>query len=175
MKLLLHTCCAPCLSGAYKPLAGEGHDIAGYFFNPNIQPEEEMGLRIEALKKYSDKTQLKAVIVGSYDPEIFKRQVLSASGDRCFNCYVLRLSATALYAAANGYETFSTTLLLSPYQKHDMIRTAGEEVSQRSGIEFLYRDLRPYYRDSVEISKSMDLYRQKYCGCILSIPVSRRK
>ena len=167
-KLLLHTCCAPCLSGTNEALSSEGFDITGYFYNPNIHPTDELNRRIEALKLYSELKKFNAIIIDSYDIDLFKKEVVDRSGDKCLNCYMLRLEATACHAKKNGYDLFSTTLLLSPYQKHDMIRMAEEDVSGKYGIEFYYRDLRPFYGGSVRISKEMGLYRQKYCGCYLS-------
>jgi len=167
-KLLLHTCCAPCLSGTNEVLSGEGFDITGYFYNPNIHPNDELIRRIDALREYSNKKGFSAVIVDDYGVEIFEKEVVNNSGDRCANCYRLRLESTAKHAAVNSFDCFSTTLLLSPYQKHDMIRKVGEDISRKYGIEFYYRDFRPFYKESVRISKEMGLYRQKYCGCYLS-------
>jgi hypothetical protein len=80
----------------------------------------------------------------------------------------LRLHKTASHAKRNNYNYFSTTLLLSSHQQHDLLREAGEIVSRKIGIPFLYRDFRNGYKESVEMSKEMGLYRQKYCGCLYS-------
>ena len=167
-KLLLHACCAPCLSGTDEALSSEGFDITGYFYNPNIHPKEELARRIEALKKYSELKKFNPIIIDGYDIDLFNEEVVDRSGDRCVNCYRIRLDAAAKHAAVNNFDCFSTTLLLSPYQKHDIIRELGENVSIKYGIKFHYRDLRPFYRESIRISKEMGLYRQKYCGCYLS-------
>jgi epoxyqueuosine reductase len=167
-KVLLHACCAPCLSGAEKAFAEEDIEVTGYFYNPNIHPKDELARRIEALRAYSDIKKLNTVIVDEYDIEAFKKDVVDRPGERCINCYRLRLEATAAYAGRGGFDRFSTTLLISPYQKHDEIKAVGEEIANRYGIEFYYRDLRPYYRESVRISKEMGLYRQRYCGCYIS-------
>jgi hypothetical protein len=167
-KLLLHTCCAPCLSGTNEALSNDGFDITGYFYNPNIHPNDELIRRVDALREYSSKKGFNAVIIDDYDIELFEKEVVNSPGDRCANCYKLRLESTAKHAAVNGFDCFSTTLLLSPYQKHDMIRMAGEDVSKKQGIKFYYRDMRPFYNNSVRRSKEMGLYRQKYCGCYLS-------
>jgi len=167
-KLLLHTCCAPCLSGTNEALLSDGFDITGYFYNPNIHPEDELARRIEALKKYSELKKFNAVIIDGYDFDLFNKEVVDRSGDRCRNCYRLRLEATAHYASRNKYESFSTTLLLSPYQKHDILKSIGEEISEKYGIDFYYMDMRPFYKGSIRISKELGLYRQKYCGCLQS-------
>jgi hypothetical protein len=167
-RLLLHTCCAPCLSGAHEALLEDGLDITSYFYNPNIHPEEEFKRRIECLKKYSEIKKISTVIVADYGIELFEKSISRNSGDRCINCYELRLEAAAIYASVNNFDCYSTTLLISPYQKHDIIKKIGEELAGKYNINFFYKDLRPYYKESVSISKLMGLYRQKYCGCYLS-------
>ncbi len=161
-RLLLHACCAPCLTGASAALEGKGLDVTAYFYNPNIHPQAELDRRVAALSGF------KAVIVDDYDIGLFKKKIAGRPGDRCGNCYRLRLEISARYAVGGGFDCFSTTLLLSPYQKHDLVKSAGEEAARKYGIEFYYQDMRPFYRESIRISKSMGLYRQKYCGCYLS-------
>jgi hypothetical protein len=146
----------------------EGLDVTGYFYNPNIHPNDELIRRVDALKEYSNIKGLSTVIIDDYDMELFEKEVVNIPGDRCVNCYKLRLGSTAKYAAVNGFDCFSTTLLLSPYQKQDMIKAVGENVSRKYGIEFYYRDMRSFYNGSVRISKEMGLYRQRYCGCYIS-------
>ncbi len=87
---------------------------------------------------------------------------------RCSRCYEIRLEGTARYAAEHGYEQFSTTLLISPYQNHDLLRETGEYMAQKHGVAFLYRDFRPYFREGQQKAREMELYMQKYCGCIFS-------
>ena len=49
-----------------------------------------------------------------------------------------------------------------------MIRDIGRSVGAERGIEFFYEDFRPGFRESQAMSREMELYRQKYCGCIFS-------
>jgi len=172
-QLLLHVCCAPCLSGTHKALEAEDLDITGFFYNPNIHPEEEHKKRIGALISYSSQKDMKALIIENFNMEIFKKEVVGRPDDRCVNCYKLRLKRTAYCAKKNGFDSFSTTLLLSPYQKHELIKQAGEEMAGEHGVRFYYKDFRPFYKDSIAISKMLGLYRQKYCGCYLSRGASR--
>jgi len=90
-------------------------------------------------------------------------------GDRCLGCYRLRLAKVAKYAKEHGYDAFSTTLLVSPYQKHEDLRNIGEEVATSQGIEFYYTDWRPYFRAGQDEAKVIPIYRQKYCGCRRSL------
>jgi hypothetical protein len=80
----------------------------------------------------------------------------------------MRLGTAAERARAEGFDAFSTTLLVSPYQKHDWIMHAGEEAADRHKVPFHYRDFRESYVETREISRAMGLYRQSYCGCVFS-------
>jgi predicted adenine nucleotide alpha hydrolase (AANH) superfamily ATPase len=88
---------------------------------------------------------------------------------RCHKCYTLRLEKAAKYAVENGFDAFTTSLLVSPYQKHDLIKELGDHYASEYGVEFIYRDFRPGFRQGQQMAKDMGLYRQKYCGCILSL------
>jgi predicted adenine nucleotide alpha hydrolase (AANH) superfamily ATPase len=88
---------------------------------------------------------------------------------RCVKyCYPRRLTKVVRYAAANGFDTFTTTLLYSPYQKHEEIIRICKDLSALSDVEFLYRDFRVGYREGQEKARAAGLYMQKYCGCIFS-------
>lgn len=168
MKLLLHTCCGPCLAGVYAALDEEHVEFTSYFFNPNIHPQAEFEKRVDAFLRYTSQMKVKKIMNDMYGREIFEKEVLSAGGDRCSNCYRVRLEDTAVHAAKNGFDAFSTTLLISPYQKHERIRAIGEELAVKHSVRFFYRDFRPFYPQSRMIAREMGLFRQKYCGCFLS-------
>ena len=168
MKLLLHICCANCAINPLQQLQGRGADVVGFFFNPNIHPYQEYRKRLEALKDYSKKTGLNLISWDEYLLEEFLRNVSHCVDDRCRYCYRVRLEATAREAKEKGFDRFSTTLLESAHQKHDVIRETGEQVARDVGIPFHYEDFRAGWRKGVEVSKAMGLYRQQYCGCIYS-------
>ena len=168
-KLLLHACCAPCTTAVLRKLRSEELDVKGIFFNPNIHPEDEFEKRIASYRGFAIAEKLDTIIDDRYDIDMFNREVAGKDGDRCFNCYRLRLERTASCAKENKFTLFSTTVLISPYQKHDLVKKAGEEAAKKYGVEFYYLDFRPLYRESVELSKRSGLYRQKYCGCYLSL------
>ena len=88
--------------------------------------------------------------------------------DRCTVCYQERLLASARLAKNGAFDCFTTTLLYSRFQKHDIIRQIGESIGRAVGVPFPYRDFRTGWRDGVEESKRLGLYRQQYCGCIYS-------
>lgn len=168
MKILLHICCAPCLIYPLKILKGEGHDLTGLFFNPNIHPLLEYRKRRDTLHIYADEQGLAITDSDHYPLEDFFRRVAFHEEDRCRICYRLRLTYTALKAKEERFEGFSTTLLYSKYQKHDAIREIGELLSNEHGIDFVYRDFREGWSEGVRLSKSAGMYRQPYCGCIFS-------
>lgn len=170
MKLLLHVCCAPCSTATVASWREEGFDLTGAFFNPNIHPFSEHERRRETLLGYSGDIGLPLIGEPEYDVRAWLAMVRGREekGERCRLCIGQRLTRTAELAAAGGFGSFSTTLLVSPYQDHDIIREEGKHAAAAAGIGFLYRDLRPRYRDSVTLSRAAGLYRQNYCGCIFS-------
>lgn len=166
MQILVHVCCAPCFTYPHKRLLEEGHDAAGLFYNPNIHPYTEYRNRLEALEKYAE-TKAAKVIYKNYDLENYLRGAL-ASDERCKFCYNYRLAEAARTARLLGFDAFTTTLLISPYQKHEMLAKVGEKTGKEYGIKFYYEDFREGYKESRELAKALGLYMQKYCGCIFS-------
>jgi predicted adenine nucleotide alpha hydrolase (AANH) superfamily ATPase len=168
MKLLLHICCGPCATFPIKALREAGHGVQGFFYNPNIHPLSEHNLRLDSAVKLFEHAGVTATIVKEYDIEKYFRRVAYRENDRCAACYHLRLEKTARAAANQRFDAFTTSLLVSPYQKHDLIRSVGESLGMEYGIEFFYEDFRPGWPQTYEMSRELSLYRQKYCGCIYS-------
>mgnify|MGYP001052813217 CR=1 FL=1 len=168
MKILLHICCANCAIYPVKVLRQQGHHLSGYFFNHNIHPYQEFERRLTTVKDFAAKVDMEVTYRENYLLEDFLSAVAQNPGGRCEYCYVSRLEKTACHAAEGGYEGFSTSLLYSRYQQHDQIRMTGEALAQRHGIPFIYQDFRVGWREGIERSKEMGLYRQQYCGCIYS-------
>ena len=168
MKLLLHICCGPCLIFPYQVLNARGVKIGGLFYNPNIHPYSEYAKRQEALQQYASDIKLNVVYSEEYPMETFLRNVASREDERCRYCYDHRLRYAAALARDHHYEAFSTTLLYSKYQKHDMIREIAENVASDCGIQFYYEDFRTGWKEGIETSKRLGMYRQQYCGCIYS-------
>jgi hypothetical protein len=146
----------------------KGDDVTGYFFNPNIHPYQEYQKRLEALKQYSERFGLKVIYRDEYLLEEFLRSVSHRVKERCQYCYSVRLEATAREAKKGLFDGFSTTLLQSTHQNHDLIRETGEHLAREIGIPFYYDDFRQGWRRGLEVSKAVGLYRQQYCGCIYS-------
>ncbi len=167
IPLLLHVCCAPCMTVVKKALSREGFRVTAFFYNPNIHPFKERQRRLDALNAFSESEEIPLEIVESYPLEENIRMLLEAE-NRCFACFEDRLSVTAEKADEMGIYAFSTTLSVSPYQNQELIKRAGEKASYNTGVEFIYRDYRDLYKDSVSISRENDIYRQPYCGCVFS-------
>lgn len=166
-SVLIHTCCAPCATYTVEHWRKLRLEISGYWFNPNIHPLAEHELRLTTLEGYARKIELPLIVTPGYPCDDYFKAVAGheAQGERCQRCYLLRLGNAARSAKEQGFDAFSTTLLISPYQQHDVLKQIGEEVQERVGIRFLYEDLRPGYLQSRTMARELDLYRQKYCGC----------
>ncbi|NLJ55764.1 MAG: epoxyqueuosine reductase QueH [Firmicutes bacterium] len=171
MDLLLHTCCAPCSLFSWQAFQEKGYNVYGYFFNPNIHPYKEFSKRMETLRAWAAQEGHKVFIDERYLLEDYLQQVAAvacAAEKRCPICYRIRLEETARQARAKGLKNISTTLLISPYQKHELLRKMGAEIAQAHGVQFVYADLRPGFRESMNQAREKNLYRQGYCGCIYS-------
>ena len=87
---------------------------------------------------------------------------------RCGYCYDVRFELLAKVAKEEGFDAFSTTLLVSPYQNHELIIKVAEEKAKKYGVDFYYRDFRVGFREGQQIARDLGMYMQKYCGCIFS-------
>ncbi|AEF85213.1 uncharacterized conserved protein [Treponema primitia ZAS-2] len=168
MKLLLHTCCAPCSVQCLETLRAEDIRPDLFWYNPNIHPYTEYKARRDTLAQFVADIGLNLLMEDEYGLRSFLAGLGQDYTNRCTFCYRLRLEKTASFAAARGYDCFSTTLLISPYQKHDLIREAAEGMAEKYGIPFFYRDFRPGFREGQKQARERGFYIQKYCGCIFS-------
>lgn len=168
MNTLMHICCAPCANRPIETLRQEGVGVTGFWFNPNIHPYTEYQARKSTLEGYAKETSLKLIIGGTYDLRSFISNVADNIDGRCAYCYRVRMEETAKYAAEHDFDSFTTSLLISPYQNHEAIRAAASAMGARYGVEFLYRDFRPLFQAGQSFAKGHGMYMQKYCGCIFS-------
>jgi epoxyqueuosine reductase len=168
MKLLLHICCAPCAIYPIRVLRQDAAKVIGFFYRHNIHPYSECLRRQETLEDYAGQVDLKVIYQEGYDLEGFLRNVAYREANRCTYCYHDRLHSTALTARHGKFDGFSTTLLYSKFQKHETIKSIGEAVGRSVGVPFYYRDFRLGWKEGVDESKRLGLYRQQYCGCVYS-------
>ena len=165
---LMHTCCAPCSVSCIQQLRSEGIEPVSYWFNPNIHPYTEYQARRDTLIAYAPAIQMKLIVQEDYGLQDFCRAVAGNLTQRCSYCYAVRLAQTAKFAAENGFDSFTTTLLVSPYQQHDAIAEIAQKAAQQYGVKFLYRDFRPGFRAGQAEARALGFYMQKYCGCVFS-------
>jgi len=167
-SLLLHICCAHCGAYSIEHWRNQGYSVTAFWYNPNIHPYLEHQQRLGAVEMLASSSGTALIRHDSYDIVEFFRAVVGHEGDRCRHCFRLRMSRTASVARDRCFDAFSTTILISPYQKHELAKQTGEATAADSGVTFLYADLRKRFSDSRGITKPMGLYRQQYCGCLFS-------
>jgi len=167
LKILLHCCCAPCAIRPLEELTKEGHQVATFFYNPNIHPYQEYKKRRNTFVDYmTGRTDY--ILEDDYALEDFLKHVAPDPASRCAYCYKFRLEKTAQLACEQGFDAFTSSLLISPYQNHDLLKETGEKMSALYGPSFYYQDFRPYFREGQQRAIEEGLYRQPYCGCIYS-------
>lgn len=168
MKLLLHSCCAPCTIYPLSVLSERGFKPTAYFYNPNIHPFKEFKKRLITLEEYAKKLKLPLIIDKKYGLTDFVRKVSFNEKNRCSICYKMRLENVVEFASENNFDSFSTTLLYSTYQNHNLLISTCENLSYKYGVPFIYEDFRVGWQIGIDQSKDQQMYRQPYCGCIYS-------
>ncbi len=170
MKLLLHSCCAPCSSSVLETLMPK-INVTVFYYNPNIMPAEEYEHRLSEQRRLCDILGVE-LIEGEYDNDGYLEAVKGLEGapeggDRCSICFARRLLKTAQMAKRDGYDYFCTTLTVSPHKNAEVINTIGSAIACEVGVRFLPSDFKKKngYLRSIELSKKYGLYRQGYCGC----------
>lgn len=170
MKVALHTCCGPCLLEPLDALSAEAERLVVVYYNPNIHPIEEYERRRDTMLEYAQAEEIEVVEL-PYDPERWLAQVGPVASDpeqRCRACYRLRLGEVSRWAAENGFDVVATTLTVSPYQNAEAITREGGQAAEKAGVGYLVRDYRDRYRDATQRSRELGMYRQNYCGCLMS-------
>ena len=168
MKVLLHICCAPCTIYSLKALRAESLDVVGFFYNHNIHPYQEYRRRLETVQQFAGPLGLEVIYWDEYDVAGFLREIAFRESKRCHICYHMRLDAAARLAKKSRMDGFTSSLLYSKKQNHELICELGEEIGRSRGIPFVYRDFRQGWQEGAQEAKKLNLYRQQYCGCIFS-------
>ncbi|MDD5189562.1 MAG: epoxyqueuosine reductase QueH [Dehalococcoidales bacterium] len=172
MKVLLHICCGICAASVGERLLAEGHNVTGFFSNPNIHPADEYARRLEVAKTVSSWLKI-PLVVPEYAPDSWFSETQSLSrepegGARCAVCFRLRLQSAANYLHNHDFEAFTTTLTVSPHKSAALINKIGAEIA---GDKFLERDFKKKdgFKRSNQIARELGLYHQHYCGCLYSL------
>lgn len=164
-RLLLHVCCAPCSSSVLRRLVG--YEIIPYYYNPNIDTEEEFLLRAAQFEKLDVTPEIVPYAHDEFLRAVRGHENDAEGGERCRACIALRLERTAQRAAQEGIGMFCSTLSVSPHKDADFINRTGETLAKKYGVKFLPNDFKKEngFLQSVQLSKEAGLYRQAYCGC----------
>lgn len=173
-KVLLHSCCAPCSTQVISILS-DYFDITVFYYNPNIEPQEEYLKRkdeqINLLKKVKTKNKIDFLDCDYENAEFEKIakgfENCPEGGKRCYRCYYLRMEKTCKVAKEKKYDYFCTTLSVSPYKNSCILNEIGSDLEKKYNIKYLYSDFKKEdgYKKSIEYSKKFNLYRQNFCGC----------
>lgn len=173
MKLLLHTCCAPCASHCVFALLEKGHEVALFFSNANIAPKEEFERRLASAELLARETGVELLVDKPEHEEWLKCVAAGLEGEpeggkRCEKCFRYSLKRTAAAAAAGGFDAFTTSLTVSPHKRSETVFAAGR---LEGGARFLEENFKKKngFLHSLELSKKYGLYRQSYCGCEFSL------
>lgn len=167
MKILFHACCGVCAQYPIEVMQKEGMDFGLYYANPNIHPFKEWKERKKTFVTVAEAAHVPYWVNKEYPLEDFLREQLTYE-NRCEYCYLSRLELTAQKAVEEGFDAFSTTLFISPYQNHTLIAKIGKSLGEAYGIAFYQRDFQEGFSWAQEQAIAKELYRQKYCGCIFS-------
>ena len=167
-SILLHCCCGPCATYTVRWLREYDFEVTAFWYNPNVHPFMEHQKRLESMQMLAKETELPLIVGEGYEMVDYFRAVVGHEENRCPDCYRLRLGKTAQVAREKGFDAFTTTLLISPYQNQGLIKEVGEGAGRLNGTEFHYQDFREGFRQSQQMARELDLYRQKYCGCLYS-------
>lgn len=181
-KVLLHTCCAPCVCSILQRMIDGGIEPTVYFYNPNIYPKEEYELRKREVIRFAQKLNV-PFVDADYEADAWLEATRGHEGDtergaRCSICFEMRLGKTAAYAAQHGFKVFATSLGISRWKDLEQVNRAGRRAAARfPGIVFWDRNWRlEGGQDLMEkISQEENFYRQKYCGCTYSLRDSIRR
>ncbi len=174
-KILLHACCGICSGYPISLLQDMGYSVTVYFYNPNIFPQEEYQKRLEAEKTLCSHFGCE-LMIGDYETDIYYEFVKGLEnepekGARCDKCFELRLDKSAQKATELGIEEFTTSMVISPHKDYDKLSKIGAQVAMRYNLNYLPLNFRKQdgFLKTNQISKSLNLYRQNYCGCKFAI------
>ena len=172
MKIALHICCGVCAAGVVERLNAEGHTVYGYFYNPNIYPEEEYRKRLDETIKVARLMNFH-LDTGPYSWPYWQKEVSNLvdepeGGLRCEICFRIRLQKTCQFMRDTGADVFSTTLTISPHKSARVINSIGKGIGGGSYLEKDFKK-RDGFKRAMELAREWNLYRQSYCGCIYSM------
>ena len=112
------------------------------------------------------------LIIGDYTPSEYYEYVKGLEqepekGARCDKCFELRLTKTAELAKELGIPEFTTSMVISPHKNYEKLTQIGNAIAEKYSLKYLSTNFRKQdgFLKTNQISKSLNLYRQNYCGC----------
>jgi predicted adenine nucleotide alpha hydrolase (AANH) superfamily ATPase len=151
------------------------YDVTLFYYNPNIHPAGEYERRLDCAKKVGGFLEV-PLIEGEYAVDAWLDMIAGfesepEGGKRCVICFADRLAATAKHAKENGFDCFTTTLMISPGKDVKKINALGENLAKKHKVKWVHSDLKKLCgsKDSAKMGKTLNLYSQKYCGCFYSV------
>jgi hypothetical protein len=179
-KIVLHACCGPCAIDVVRDIRARGYDAHLYYANSNIGPVDEYIHRRDTIRDWAANEKVDFT-EGAYEPQAWHAEVakvwslsdVNLAGERphverCRACYRQRFEQAAAWAAQSGFDALGTTLTISPYQYHDVIKEELEAACARHGIKSAFEDYSPLYAASRIDAREAGMYMQNYCGCVYS-------
>ena len=152
-------------------------EVVVFFYNPNIHPRKEYEIRKDENKKFCEKLGIEFVDC-DYDPENWYERMKGMEfdperGERCTECFDMRMERTALYAHENGFDAIATTNATSRWKDANQVDSSGYRAAARyEGLQYWCHDwqsdemtLRKY-----EISANEHFYKQEVSAQRLQIP-----
>ncbi|MEK7376742.1 MAG: epoxyqueuosine reductase QueH [Candidatus Margulisiibacteriota bacterium] len=171
-KALLHICCGVCASWPVEKLRFDGYEVEGFFYNPNIQPEDEYLKRLDVAKEVSKLLNFN-LVEGKYDPDAWLLKVKGLEnepegGPRCAVCFQMRLEETAQKARELNIPVFTSTLTVSPHKDAKGIAQQGRRAGGEGFLEYDFKK-QDGFKKTHDFAKQNGIYCQNYCGCEFSL------
>lgn len=175
-KLLLHSCCAPCVGAIMERLLQAGIEYTIFFYNPNIHPLKEYEIRKNENIRFAQQNNV-PFIDGDYDRDEWFRRAKGMEneperGIRCTMCFDMRFDRTALYAYEHGFDVFTSSLGISRWKNMDQINDCGiKAASHYPNLIYWTFNWRKNggSEEMIQVSKREEFYQQEYCGCVYSL------
>jgi predicted adenine nucleotide alpha hydrolase (AANH) superfamily ATPase len=178
-QILLHACCAICSAYPIQYLRELGYEPVAYFFNPNIFPANEYAKRLDTQKILCDKLNCD-LIIEDYEPQEYFDAMLGLEeylegSIRCKKCFELRLLQTIKKAQELNINKYTTSISISPHKNFNYIQEIAQNFSKNYEVEFLDINFRKKdgFLKTNQLSKALNLYRQHYCGCEMSMSLRK--
>ena len=134
-KVLVHICCGP---DATVPLMDlkEEYDVVAYWYDPNIQPQAEEEKRFQAFVEVCE-IEWVDYIRGEYDVKNFFKKIKGLEdtperGEKCTECYDMRLERTARLAREMGISKWTSSLNNSPHKDMEKMFDLWEKWDKRT-------------------------------------------